>query len=88
LSAPLDANTPARPGTLSKNALQALQSIQAKIKMLDVNKPGAGKANDVPVTPQKPQQEKHGAIDGAALTVQHTALFNGQATPSPLGVSW
>ena len=88
LSAPLDANTPARPGTLSKNALQALQSIQAKIKMLDVNKPGAGKANDVPVTPQKPQQEKHGAIDGAALTIQHTALFNGQATPSPLGVSW
>jgi penicillin-binding protein 1A len=88
LSAPLDANTPARPGTLSKNALQALQSIQAKIKMLDINKPGAGKASDVPLTPQKTLQEKHGAIDGATLTIQHSAFLNDQVTPSPLGVIW
>jgi len=86
LSAPLDANTPARPGTLSKNALQALQSIQAKIKTLDINKPGAGKASDVPVMPQKPPLEKHGAIGGAALAMRHAALYNGQANPSPPGV--
>ena len=60
--------------------------IQAKIKMLDSSKPAAGKANDIPATPQKPPQEKQGAIDGGALTIQRLAQFSSQTTPSPLGV--
>jgi len=76
LSGPLDANTPQRPGTLSKNALQALEAIQSKVKMLEQGKPGAQKPDVGKTAPEKSTLEKHGAHDAQKIAGVYNAAFD------------
>jgi penicillin-binding protein 1A len=75
LSGPLDANTPQRPGTLSKNALQALEAIQSKVKILEQGNPGAQKPGIGKTAPEKSTPEKHGARDAQKIAGVYTAAF-------------
>ena len=75
LSGPLDANTPQRPGTLSKNALQALEAIQSKVKMLEQGNPGAQKPGIGKTAPVTSTPEKHGARDAQKIAGVYSAAF-------------
>ena len=75
LSGPLDANTPQRPGTLSKNALQALEAIQSKVKMLEQGNPGAQKPGIGKTAPEKSTPEKHGARGAQKIAGVYNAAF-------------
>jgi penicillin-binding protein 1A len=75
LSGPLDANTPQRPGTLSKNALQALEAIQSKVKMLEQGNPGAQKPGIGKTAPEKSTPEKHGACGAQKIAGVYNAAF-------------